>query len=355
MNDPSFQSLKIQNDSENEFFDAYETMEHKTGINLKQKTEKNENVSDLEEKFEKAKIEEFSDSDDDEHQFHTMKTDFKYFESKEFVDRHNNLTKTKDETKNEKDNEDINKKGVDNDESDNGEKFVPLNEKLNNELKESGLKRNESDDEENDEEKINDPFYINEEELEKEFAELNENELEEKFKSAKDFKAEGNKLFQEEKYMEALEEYTKSLRSCPILFNKDRAIFHSNRSICYFKMKNDLKCIAECSKAIELNPNFIKPLLRRAECNQTLDKLDEVLNDYKKLCELDPSNISYKRKFIELEQSIKERNEKLKDEMMGKLKDLGNMCLKPFGLSTNNFNFVQDPSTGSYSVNFNQN
>lgn len=77
--------------------------------------------------------------------------------------------------------------------------------------------------------------------------------------------------------------------------------------------------------------------------------------DYKRIVEMDPANGEAHGAIVRLTEKINERNEKLKTEMMGKLKDLGNMILKPFGLSTNNFQMQQDPSTGSYSVNFKQN
>ncbi|CAN0472643.1 unnamed protein product, partial [Ectocarpus sp. 8 AP-2014] len=67
---------------------------------------------------------------------------------------------------------------------------------------------------------------------------------------------------------------------------------------------------------------------------------------------LDPSLRLAKESVPRLEKLHNDKNEKMKEEAIGKLKDLGNALLGNFGLSTDNFKMKQDPNTGSYSINF---
>ena len=82
---------------------------------------------------------------------------------------------------------------------------------------------------------------------------------------------------------------------------------------------------------------------------------DEALADYQKVLEFDPRHVEANRAVRRLPAKIEERNEKLKAEMVENLKKLGNMVLRPFGLSTENFKMEQDPNTGGYNIKFEQN
>ncbi|XP_038651386.1 tetratricopeptide repeat protein 1 [Scyliorhinus canicula] len=165
----------------------------------------------------------------------------------------------------------------------------------------------------------------------------------------------GNGQFKKGEYTEAENSYTEALGVCPAYYQKDRSILYSNRAAARMKLDNKEEAISDCTKAIELNPNYIRAILRRAELYEKSEKLDEALQDYKTILEKDPSVGQARDACMRLPQQIEERNEKMKEEMLGKLKDLGNMVLRPFGLSTENFLLNKDPNSGSYSINFVQN
>ena len=105
------------------------------------------------------------------------------------------------------------------------------------------------------------------------------------------------------------------------------------------------------SIALELDTDNVKARIRRAKLNELLENLEDALADYKILSERDRTIPGVVEACIRLPPLIEERNEKLKTEMFSKLKDLGNLVLKPFGLSTDNFKMDPQPS-GGYSMKF---
>ncbi|XVF47841.1 hypothetical protein PTKIN_Ptkin03bG0143100 [Pterospermum kingtungense] len=184
---------------------------------------------------------------------------------------------------------------------------------------------------------------------------LNDEQLKEKaLAQANEAKMEGNKLFGNGRYEEALSQYEIALQVTAEMPNcvEICSICHSNRGVCFLKLGKYEETIKECTKALELNPSYIKALVRRGEAHEKLEHFEEAIADMKKILELDPSNDQARKSIRCLEPLAAEKREKMKEEMIGKLKDLGNSVLGRFGMSVDNFKAVKDPNTGSYSISF---
>lgn len=134
-----------------------------------------------------------------------------------------------------------------------------------------------------------------------------------------------------------------------------QAVFFSNRAACLMHLGRTEESVDDCAQAVTLSPTYVKAFLRRAEALEKMDKLEEALADYDAVLKIDPTVPSAVKNRERLQKIVHERQEKMKAEMLGKLKGFGNTILGKFGLSTDNFQMVQDPATGSYSVNFQQN
>ena len=74
--------------------------------------------------------------------------------------------------------------------------------------------------------------------------------------------------------------------------------------------------------------------------------------DWKAIVAAEPSHADAQRNVRRLEPVVAEKTEKQKEEVLGKLKDLGNSLLGKFGMSLDNFKATKDPNTGSYSISY---
>ncbi|XP_062105668.1 protein CLMP1 isoform X1 [Humulus lupulus] len=110
-------------------------------------------------------------------------------------------------------------------------------------------------------------------------------------KRAHELKEEGNKRFQNKDYVGALEQYDNALRLTPKT-HPDRAVFHSNRAACLMQMKPvDYEVvIAECSMALQVQPRFIRALLRRARAFEAIGKHEMAMQDVQLLLGAEPNH-----------------------------------------------------------------
>ncbi|AWP21612.1 putative sperm-associated antigen 1A-like [Scophthalmus maximus] len=103
-------------------------------------------------------------------------------------------------------------------------------------------------------------------------------------------KNEGNRLFKHGQFGDAVEKYTRAIDGCAeagIESPEDVCILYSNRAACYLKDGNSTECIQDCTKALELQPYSLKPLLRRAMAYESLERYRQAYVDYKTVLQMD--------------------------------------------------------------------
>ncbi|XP_022870304.1 protein CLMP1-like [Olea europaea var. sylvestris] len=110
-------------------------------------------------------------------------------------------------------------------------------------------------------------------------------------KRAHERKEEGNKRFQAKDYIGALQQYENALKVTPKM-HPDRAVFHSNRAACLMQMKpiDYDTVISECAMALQVQPQFVRALLRRARAFEAIGKYEMATQDVQALLVSDPNN-----------------------------------------------------------------
>ena len=225
-------------------------------------------------------------------------------------------------------------------------------------------------------------------------------------------KTSANKTFTSGEYNGAIQGYEKALAVCPTYLEYDIAILRSNIAACHLKLEEWKQAVQSATQALEaldrLDPPIAKEaektgepkggsggvvgevddstellldaltrtghtindvhklrakaLLRRAKARHEVGgwaSLQGSLEDYQALSQPPHQLSSLDQKAVQaalrnLPRELEEAKTTEMADMMGKLKQLGNGILKPFGLSTDNFQFTKDEKSGGYSMNFDQ-
>jgi tetratricopeptide (TPR) repeat protein len=113
--------------------------------------------------------------------------------------------------------------------------------------------------------------------------------LSEKLEQIQTLKEKANKFYKDNNFNDAINVYNEllSLDNNNKFFN---ALILSNRSLCYYKIKDMFNALHDINASIKLNNKYWKSYQRRANINIRLKYSEQAKDDLRKVLELDPNN-----------------------------------------------------------------
>lgn len=140
-------------------------------------------------------------------------------------------------------------------------------------------------------------------------------------------KEEGNAAFKAGRYQEAIDTYTKALEIDPSNKNTNSKILQ-NRALCQTRLKNWTPAIADCDKALELDPSYTKARKTRAKAMGESGNWEEAVREYKAIHEANPSEPGIAKDIRNAELELKKSQRKDYYKILGIEKDASDQEIK---------------------------
>ena len=140
-------------------------------------------------------------------------------------------------------------------------------------------------------------------------------------------KEEGNNLFKGGKYVSALDQYTQALDVDPTNRGINAKIYQ-NRAMCHSKIRDYTSAIADCDKAIQLDPSYIKAKRTRAKALGENGDWQAAVNDLKAVHESNPEEPGLAKEIRSAELELKKSKRKDFYKILGVEKDAGDSEIK---------------------------
>jgi DnaJ family protein C protein 7 len=137
----------------------------------------------------------------------------------------------------------------------------------------------------------------------------------------------GNAAFKAGRFQEAIDTYTEALQVDPSNKNTNSKILQ-NRALCNTRLKNWAPAIADCDKALELDPGYTKARKTRAKALGESGNWEEAVREYKAIQEANPSEPGIAKDIRNAELELKKSKRKDYYKILGIEKDATEQQIK---------------------------